>query len=120
MSHSKQQATDSEAKSKRYRIQEYIAYQLGKTAHNFSKFDNWVQQNHCEKITFDQYTSKRRERERERPSEAMATTEKFLLLHEMGGFDDIELKRKALQNWEDEDEEVEEEEDGRRGRRPRK
>ena len=59
-----------------------------------------------------------RERERERPSVAMAKTEKFLLLSEVEGLEDIELRR-TVPRYEEEEEE-EEEEDCRRGRRPRK
>ena len=49
---------------------------------------------------------------------AMAKTEKFLLLSEVEGLEDIELRR-TVPRYEEEEEE-EEEEDCRRGRRPRK
>lgn len=49
----------------------------------------------------------------------MAKTEKSLLLRKVEGFEDVDMKRTALMNWEEEDDEVKEE-SGRRGRRPRK
>ena len=58
-------------------------------------------------------TTRERERERVRPSVTAAKTEKFLLLCEVEGLENIELRRAVPKNSE------EEEEDCRRGRIPR-